>query len=223
MNLNSAEYNAKYQGNAHYEGTAEVTGDWGVKEGGTTLVGELGQELVVRGSRFFTVGDNGAEFVNLQKGDIVFNHLQTRELLSKGNYVGRGKALSSGTALANGTTNGNNVVVYEPYDPDKDNSSFSKLYKAWTAYYGDIDKNVDEINKTLSKHLAIEHSQRMNKEVTEFVNSTSSVVNNTRNVQQPVTIQIGDINLTGVQDVNGLAQAIKTRLPNAMLQEIHRR
>ena len=63
----------------------------------------------------------------------------------------------------------------------------------------------------------------MNKEVTEFVSSTSSVVNNTRNVQQPVAIQIGDINLTGVQDVNGLAQAIKTRLPNAMLQEIHRR
>ena len=36
---------------------------------------------------------------------------------------------------------------------------------------------------------------------------------------QPVTIQIGDIHLTGVQDVNGLAQAIKTRLPGQMMQE----
>ena len=50
------------------------------------------------------------------------------------------------------------------------------------------------------------------------VNNINSVTNN-RNVQQPVTIQIGDINLTGVQDVNGLAQAIKTRLPGQMMQE----
>jgi ABC-type transporter Mla subunit MlaD len=107
MNLNSAEYNAKYGGKAHYEGTAKVTGDWGVRDAGEALVGELGQEIIVRGSRFFTVGDNGAEFVNLQKGDIVFNHLQTQELLSKGNLVGRGKALASGTAYANGNVHVN--------------------------------------------------------------------------------------------------------------------
>jgi len=107
MNLNSAEYNAKYGGKAHYEGTAKVTGDWGVRDAGEAIVGELGQEIIVRGSRFFTVGDNGAEFVNLQKGDIVFNHLQTQELLSKGNLVGRGKALASGTAYANGNVHVN--------------------------------------------------------------------------------------------------------------------
>ena len=217
MNLGSAQYDAKYLGNAHVEGSALASGNWAVQsDEKKALLGEVGYEIIVRNGRFFTVGDNGPEMFPIKRGDIVFNHTQSVELLKNGHTSGQGKA------YADGTVGGGKVLmpggrIFEPYDPDKDNSSFSKLYKAWTAYYGDIDKNVDEINKTLSKHLAIEHSQKMNKEVTEFVNSTSSVVNNTRNVQQPVTIQIGDINLTGVQDVNGLAQAIKTRLPNAML------
>ena len=60
-------------------------------------------ELIVRGDRYFTVGDNGAEFADIKRGDIIFNHLQTKQLLSHG-YVtssgGRGKAYASGTAYA---------------------------------------------------------------------------------------------------------------------------
>lgn len=52
----------------------------------------------------------------------------------------------------------------------------------------------------------------------ENTNNVSSAVDS-RNIQQPVTVQIGDIHLTGVQDVNGLSQAIKTRLPGQMMQE----
>ena len=65
---------------------------------GTTLVGELGQELVVDRStgEWRTVGDNGAEFTNIDKGDIVFNANQTKALLSSGHINGRGKALASG-------------------------------------------------------------------------------------------------------------------------------
>lgn len=96
---------SKFAGTAitgqHYEGTAKLNGDWGVKQGGTSLVGELGQELVVdsKSGKFRTVGDNGPEFVKLNPGDIVFNHLQTRELLSKGNLVvpKKGKAFAQGT------------------------------------------------------------------------------------------------------------------------------
>jgi hypothetical protein len=40
-----------------------------------TLVGELGPELVVSGGRYFTVGQNGAEVVNLPNDAIVFNHM----------------------------------------------------------------------------------------------------------------------------------------------------
>lgn len=55
-------------------GSAKAQGDWGVKQGGRTLVGELGEETIIRGSKYFTVGNNGAEFVNLRPNDIVLNH-----------------------------------------------------------------------------------------------------------------------------------------------------
>lgn len=48
-----------------------------------------------------TVGDHGAEFVKLKKGDIVFNHKQTEALLERGWVFGRGSAYASGTAMAN--------------------------------------------------------------------------------------------------------------------------
>ena len=89
-------------GSAHVEGTAKMEGDWGVQQGGRSLVGELGQELVVRNGRFFTVGDNGPQFITLQPNDVIFNHLQTRQLLSKKNLVMprgmNGKAFASGSA-----------------------------------------------------------------------------------------------------------------------------
>lgn len=93
-------------GTAHVNGTAFAQGNWGTKENGTALMGELGQEVIVRDGHFFTVGDNGAEFVKYKKGDIVFNHKQSEELFKNG-YVtsggGRGKALVSGTAFGSGS------------------------------------------------------------------------------------------------------------------------
>lgn len=93
-------------GTAHINGTAFAQGNWGTKENGTALMGELGQEVIVRDGHFFTVGDNGAEFVKYKKGDIVFNHKQSEELFKNG-YVtsggGRGKALVSGTAFGRGS------------------------------------------------------------------------------------------------------------------------
>ena len=221
MNLDSATYTAKYNGNAHVSGTANVTGDWGVRNPGKTLVGEMGQELWVhaKDSTFETVGDNGAEFITTESGDLIFNHLQTKELLSKGNIVGRGRALASGTALANGTddtiwttlADGTKVRELQPGDRMYD------MMQKFDAYFNSIDGNLEK----LVPNSFYVHQKQMENMVKQITNN--SIVNNTRNVQQPVTVQIGDINLTGVQDVNGLAQAIKTRLPNAMLQEMHRR
>lgn len=86
-------------GTAHASGTAMANGDWGNKNPGTTLVGELGREMVVdpRTGRWYTVGDNGAEFRDIPRGAIVFNHVQTEELLSKGFVASRAVALASGT------------------------------------------------------------------------------------------------------------------------------
>ena len=69
-----------------------------------TLMGELGPELVVSNGRYFIAGENGAEFVNLADDAIVFNHLQTEDLLKKGS-AGRGFAINGedkATAFAKG-------------------------------------------------------------------------------------------------------------------------
>ena len=75
--------------------------------GGTeTLMGELGPELYVSNGRYHIAGQNGAEFVNLPKDAIVFNHLQTRKLLQSG-MAGRGKPITNETnaiAMARGTS-----------------------------------------------------------------------------------------------------------------------
>ena len=61
-------------------------------------------EIVVdpRTGRWYTVGDNGAQFVDIPKGSIVFNHIQSKSLLENGYVSGRASALASGTALVTG-------------------------------------------------------------------------------------------------------------------------
>ena len=71
-------------------------------------MGELGPELVVSNGRYFVVGRNGPEFVNLSKDAIVFNHLQTQRLLS-GLDTSRGTPVTNehnATSFAKGNING---------------------------------------------------------------------------------------------------------------------
>lgn len=86
----------------NWRGQANASGNWGVKKGGTSLVGELGQEILVRGPEFHTIGDNGAEFIQTRPGDIIFNHKQTEALLKNGYVTSRGKMIG-GNANANGS------------------------------------------------------------------------------------------------------------------------
>lgn len=96
-----------------FNGTANAHGNWSAPKSETSLVGELGRETIVRNGKYFTVGDNGAEFVDIKKGDIIFNHKQTNELFKNG-YVtsggGRaklvGEAFVSGSAFAGGSGGG---------------------------------------------------------------------------------------------------------------------
>lgn len=95
-------------GTAHFSGTtgnAFARGNWGIGGNGVALGGELGRELVVRDGRFFTIGDNGAEFFRYKKNDIVFNAAQTESLFKYGGIKGanpRGKMLATGSAFAQG-------------------------------------------------------------------------------------------------------------------------
>lgn len=86
------------------DGTANAQGNWGVAQDETSLVGELGTELLVRNGKWTTIGENGAEFANIKKGDIIFNHKQTEELLKNGHISSRGKAYANGTAYVVGNS-----------------------------------------------------------------------------------------------------------------------
>lgn len=103
---NSVNGTAHVNGTTHYNhitGRAYANGNWATKTGGTTLVGELGREIVVTSDgTWHTVGDNGAEFTNIPAGSIVFNHKQTEALLERGFVAGRGKAMAGGTAMVTG-------------------------------------------------------------------------------------------------------------------------
>lgn len=83
-------------GNANAAGVAAASGK-------KTLVGELGREIVVDpyNNRWYTVGDNGAEFVQLPKDAIVFSHEQTERLLNIGSTSSRGKATGDSFASGN--------------------------------------------------------------------------------------------------------------------------
>lgn len=63
------------------------------------LVGELGPELRVnpRTGEWDLLGAEGAEFAQVNKGDIIFNHQQSKELLENGSILSRGKAFVNGT------------------------------------------------------------------------------------------------------------------------------
>lgn len=92
----------RVNGTAHADGTAYAGGNWGAPKTETALTGELGPEMRVRGNKWELLGENGAEFNEVKKGDIIFNHKQTKSLLENGYVNSRGKAYASGTALANG-------------------------------------------------------------------------------------------------------------------------
>ena len=79
---------------------------WKTKSGNVALTGELGPEMVVKGNRWWTVGDNGAEFSSIPQGSVVFNAKQTQQLLSNGKITSRGRALSFGSAYAGGSGGG---------------------------------------------------------------------------------------------------------------------
>lgn len=125
-NQKSTPYVAQYHGiNGAYGGAFA---------GGRTLVGELGNELVVNphSGKWYTVGDNGAEFVDLPKDAIVFDHSKTKKLLDQGFIGGRGVALASGTAMDSGSPGRGSYVGGNGYKVGQD-PRVKSTYKATTA------------------------------------------------------------------------------------------
>lgn len=65
-------------------------------------------------SEWYTVGENGAEFVDLPKDAIVFDHEKTRKLLNSGSAGGRGAAFARGKAYNYGVSGGGWFIGQDP-------------------------------------------------------------------------------------------------------------
>lgn len=151
QNVGSGNKVGELNGTAHASGTALAGGNWGKKTSGTTLVGELGPEIVVDPytANWRMVGEFGAEFTDIKKGSIVFNHKQTAALLKNGYTTTRGKALAGGSALLQGTAynKGTGKVTLPSTSKASPNYSTTTATKQNTSA---INKNTTETKKSTS-------------------------------------------------------------------------
>ena len=198
-------------------GRSDVNGDWGVREAGRTLVGELGRELWVHAAdgTFETVGDSGPEFIHTQKGDLLFDHLQTEELLENGHIARPGNISLDGTrypAIPQVSAVTRNLTgqaapisaaprpveedivitpegaVLVPYDPDRDPTPFGDAFRKWHAH---TDRLSSREREAFLPPGAMYDSSR---QVQESINRLQSTILSTQNIRPGISV--GDINIT---------------------------
>ncbi|MBD5496104.1 MAG: hypothetical protein HDR12_17485 [Lachnospiraceae bacterium] len=180
---------ARVQGTANVDGTANAEGNWGVKKAGLSLVGELGQELWVhsKDGTFETVGDNGAEFIDIKPNDIIFNHLQTKQLLDKGNIIGRGKSYANGSASVNGTNSEGWITLSNGLQarPLQEGDTSWDLTQKFQPLADRILKGETDI----MSNAMIEHQRQMEQMVRDITTMNVTTGNNS-------SVTIGDIHVT---------------------------
>lgn len=172
----------------------------GLESDQRALVGEIGYEGLCRNGQFSLIGQQGAQMMDLKKGDIIFSHSQTKNLLKNGKINGRGKVIGAhsyadGTPLNKAFSFGGN---------DYTSSALEQLSARLTGNVESIDTNI----------------KTMTNDVSTVARSYTTVPTNT--MSQSTNVTIGDIHLSGVQNPDGLAKAIKSYLPGKMLQELHK-
>lgn len=96
------------KGKGGADGTAHAAGSWGLKSSGKALINELGSEIIVRNGSWFVLNNGYPALADLRKGDIIFNHKQSKEIFHNGYVTGShaqliGSAHNTGTAHADGT------------------------------------------------------------------------------------------------------------------------
>lgn len=154
-------------GTAHVNGTAFANGtvgrafkqgDWSIKDSGIALGGELGQELVVRDGKYFTIGDKGAEFFHYKAGDIIFNAGQTKQLFEQGKITNgqtRGRALAEGTIPSNGKafayTGGGGGKLYGGTYTSSSSSNSSSKKSSSSSSSDDFEETLDWIETKINR------------------------------------------------------------------------
>lgn len=156
----------RVNGTAHVDGTAFKNGSWGAPKDETALVGELGPEMIVRDGHWFTVGDNGAEFTDIKHDDIIFNHKQTEDLLSKGYVTGRGKAFAEGTAYSrsdslwkpasgSNNNNGSGKKSSKKNNSSKSSDDVEDIFNWFEVLLEEINEQLDLMNAKLENAVGI--------------------------------------------------------------------
>ena len=183
----------EYQGTAHAQGTALASGNWGLKRDEYALINELGAEAIIRGSKYYIFNNGFPTFAKLKKGDIVFNHKQTEELLKHG-YVtnshakvfgssyAQGTVTKSGTALATGTSETVDWLeilldraerIVKQFTNKLENtfkgfnSRMSALTSAISSTKTEISKNQSAYNAYMQKANSVKLSDSLKKQVRE--------------------------------------------------------
>lgn len=192
MNLSSAAYSARYgnslaRGTAHFEGAALASGSWAVQSNAAkALMGELGYEIIVRNGRFFTVCENGAGIVPIKKGDIVFNHKQSEQLLKYGHISGRGRAYADGTV---GSSLASGRLL-----PLADDHPSMELQRKFSAYMDKVSSNLDELILPVN-------------EIHKNMGNMSNVINNLNTINttaNQITINKLDLSCPNVTNSSGI-------------------
>lgn len=182
-----------FNGTAHAQGTALASGNWGLKRDEYALINELGAEAIIRGSKYYIFNNGFPTFAKLKKGDIVFNHKQTEELLKHG-YVtnshakvfgssyAQGTVTKSGTALATGTSETVDWLeilldraerIVKQFTNKLENtfkgfnSRMSALTSAISSTKTEISKNQSAYNAYMQKANSVKLSDSLKKQVRE--------------------------------------------------------
>lgn len=182
-------------GGGGLHGTAHASGSWGAK-GGMALTGELGRELVVYGSKWYTVGDDGAEFTKIPHGAIIFNHKQTEEIFKNG-YVtsggGRGKiAHANGTAFAEG--NSDKDIDFIEIKLNRLADAISNYTDMMNLYEGYKNKNIMAENAIYKAQQAISENQAAK---TAYLNKANSIGLSSDYVEK---IKNGSLDISTISD-----------------------
>lgn len=85
--------------------TGFAKGDIAIDKDQESLINELGTESIIRNGKWFLV-PGGPHIENLKRGDVVFNHKQTEDLLKQGRTSSHARIIGGSSAFANGTVNG---------------------------------------------------------------------------------------------------------------------
>ncbi len=138
---------------------------------------------------------------DLPKGTVIFNEEQTKKIMdNEGEKLGN--AYAEGTVV---TPDGHVLIPLAPDDPQY------WMKKKFDAYFKENrDAFLIPTNAMLKAAESVDR-------VFETINNNNSYM------KRDINVNIGDINLQGVQDVNSLSREIVLRMPNMLLQEMHKK